>query len=148
GATPPAERRAESVVVVDPFSSGALLAQRAVAEGYHCIRVFSELDSPVAKLVQEGMSLDFDATFQFDDRAPDPGPAIADLLGRLSALPWPVAAVLAGAETGVALADILSNRIGGGVVTNGEVLSAARRNKYVMGETVRAADVRAVQQRL
>lgn len=39
-----------------------------IAEGYRCIRVFSVMDSPVAKLVQEGTVLEFDATFQLDDR--------------------------------------------------------------------------------
>lgn len=41
---------------------------RVIAEGYRCIRVFSVMDSPVAKLVQEGTVLEFDATFQLDDR--------------------------------------------------------------------------------
>lgn len=41
---------------------------RVIAEGYRCIRVFSVMDSPVAKLVQEGAVLEFDATFQLDDR--------------------------------------------------------------------------------
>ena len=41
---------------------------RVIAEGYRCIRVFSVMDSPVAKLVQEGTALEFDATFQLDDR--------------------------------------------------------------------------------
>ena len=37
-----------------------------------------------------------------------------------------------GAETGVELADVLSNRLG--VASNGEDLSVCRRNKYLMGE--------------
>lgn len=41
---------------------------RVISEGYRCIRVFSVMDSPVAKLVQEGTVLEFDATFQLDDR--------------------------------------------------------------------------------
>ena len=53
---------------------------------------------------------------------------------------------LTGAETGVELADRLSNRLG--LRSNGEDLSLARRNKYIMGETVRASGVRAVKQQL
>eukprot|EP00611_Tribonema_gayanum_P004390 TRINITY_DN1356_c0_g1_i4.p1 TRINITY_DN1356_c0_g1~~TRINITY_DN1356_c0_g1_i4.p1 ORF type:complete len:605 (-),score=171.92 TRINITY_DN1356_c0_g1_i4:3-1703(-) len=144
--SPVQERRNQSVVVVDPFSSGAILARRAVAEGFHCIRVLSEVDSPVAKLVQEGMVLEFDATFQYDDRGVESETAIARLVSSLKALPWAVVAVLAGAEPGVEIADILSNRLG--LDTNGEELSLARRNKYEMGERVRSCGPRAVQQRM
>ncbi|CAN0369390.1 unnamed protein product, partial [Laminaria digitata] len=49
-------------------------------------------------------------------------------------LPHPVIAVLAGAETGVELADRLSARMGNR--NNGEDLTLARRNKYLMGEQV------------
>ena len=42
------------------------------------------------------------------------------------------------------LADRLAVRVG--TRNNGEELTLARRNKYVMGETVRAAGVRAVRQ--
>ena len=45
---------------------------------------------------------------------------------------------------GVELADGLSERMG--LRTNGTALSEARRNKYVMGETIRSAGVRAVKQ--
>lgn len=40
-----------AVVVVDPFSSGANLAAMVLQWGYKLILVFSEMDSPVAKLV-------------------------------------------------------------------------------------------------
>eukprot|EP00903_Cladosiphon_okamuranus_P016162 g14915.t1 len=135
---------AKAVVVVDPFSSGALLAKRVIAEGYRCIRVFSVMDSPVAKLVQEGTVLEFDATFQLDDRSSDAEASIADLLGELNLVPWDIAAVMPGAETGVELADILSNRLG--LASNGEELSMCRRNKHLMGEQVRRHGVRAVRQ--
>lgn len=52
---------------------------------------------------------------------------------------------MAGAETGVELADSLSARMG--LRSNGEAKSLARRNKYVMGEAVRQSGVRAVKQR-
>ena len=65
---------------------------------------------------------------------------------QLRSLPLPVLAVLAGAETGVELADRLSFRMG--LRSNGESGSFARRNKYDMGEKVRATGARAVMQRL
>ena len=64
---------------------------------------------------------------------------------QLRALPWPVAAVLPGAETGVLLADQLAARLG--TRGNGLAQSCARRNKFDMGEAVRAAGVRAARQR-
>ena len=45
------------------------LCHRVIAEGYRCIRLFSVIDSPMAKLVQEGTVLEFDATFQLDARS-------------------------------------------------------------------------------
>ncbi|CAE7806005.1 ddaF, partial [Symbiodinium microadriaticum] len=51
---------------------------------------------------------------------------------------------MAGAETGVELADKLSSHLG--LRTNGTSKSEARRNKYIMGETIRAAGIRAVKQ--
>jgi biotin carboxylase len=47
-------------------------------------------------------------------------------------------------RVGVELADELSERMG--LRTNGTALSEARRNKFVMGETIRAAGIRAVKQ--
>lgn len=41
-----------AVVVVDPFSSGANLAALAAQWGYRVILVFSEMDSPVTKMVR------------------------------------------------------------------------------------------------
>src|SRR5262249_53292507 len=52
-----------------------------------------------------------------------------------------VSAVVAGSERGVSLADALSEALG--VATNGTALSAARRDKFVMIETVRARGLRA-----
>ena len=49
-------------------------------------------------------------------------------------LPHPVIAIMPGAETGVELADLLASRFG--TRNNGEDLTAARRNKFLMGEQV------------
>lgn len=59
-------------------------------------------------------------------------------------MPFPIIAVIPGAETGVELADSLSSRMG--LRSNGEKGSFARRNKYAMGEAVRSAGHRAVKQ--
>ena len=79
----PASRLKEAVVVVDPFSSGAILAEKVVASGRYCIRVFSEFNSPVASLVSEGLTIQYDATVQHDDRSEDLA-AAADETGKSS----------------------------------------------------------------
>lgn len=74
----------------------------------------------------------------------DPSEAVDEMARLLKELPWSVNAVMPGAETGVLLADQLAVRLN--VRSNGLKLSFARRNKYDMGETVRAAGVRATRQ--
>ena len=91
------------------------------------MRVFSIWDSPVAYLVQEGVTVEYVATLQFNDRNPDEDLATNDVAQQIRELPFPVLAVLAGAETGVELADRLSHRMG--LRSNGEAGSLARRNK-------------------
>lgn len=68
--------------------------------------------------------------------AEDQETALSDVLSSLRALPWPIVAAFAGAETGVELADQLAERLG--LPGNGMELSECRRNKYLMGE--RASD--------
>jgi len=84
-------------------------------------------------------------TIQHDDSLPLEQGLAKTVAELLSIEDCPVLAVVAGAETGVILADLLADRMG--TRTNSLDLSLARRNKYVMGETVRAAGVRAVQQK-
>ena len=74
-----------------------------------------------------------------------PPPLTTKTVAALRSLPFEIIAVIAGAETGVELADSLSARMG--LRSNGEAKSLARRNKYIMGEAVRATGVRAVLQR-
>ena len=93
-----------AVVVVDPFSTGALLAAKVVSRGYHCIRVLSTVNSPVGSLVQEGLNTQYDATVQHH---PD---GLARTIKKLEDMPWDIVAIVPGAETGVLLADQLSKR--------------------------------------
>ena len=78
----PPSSDSEAVVVVDPFSSGALIAAGLAARGFRVLRVFSEMDSPVANFVQDGVAAAFDATFQFDSTAKDKKEADAELATR------------------------------------------------------------------
>ena len=75
---PASARKDECVVIVDPFSSGAILAELVVAGGRRCVRVFSEYNSPVANLVSENVKVQYDATVQHDDRIADARVAAAE----------------------------------------------------------------------
>ena len=135
-----------AIAVVDPFTTGAHVARYVNQAGYKCVRMLSILNSPVAHLVQEGIEVTYDATIQHNDQMEDQDASYHSTIESLRKLPWEVVAVIPGAETGVELADILSDRMA--LTSNGEALTLARRNKYIMGETVREANVRAVKQRL
>ena len=135
-----------AVVIVDPFSSGANLAAMVVGMGYRLVLVFSEMDSPVAKLVAKGTTLTPTLMVQHNNTDPDQDRAIAQTLAALKSFSAPVLAILPGAETGVELADRLAHRFG--TRNNGEEWTHARRNKYAMQECVRNAGLRAVKQKL
>lgn len=147
------------VIVVDPFSTGAVVAHSLIQRGYECLCVYSdklENIENVASLIPEGLTLTFAATIAYegdlattlaavkkaaqsvlDEHRPANAPprAASDKL---------IHAVFPGAELGVRLADSLSDALG--LESNIFELSAARRDKYLMGETLRNAGVRAVKQ--
>ncbi|RLO02537.1 hypothetical protein DYB28_014099, partial [Aphanomyces astaci] len=76
----------------------------------------------------------------------DAGMTVDSLVSIVRSFGFAIAGDLVGAEPGVRLADSLSEALG--VRTNGSAGSAARRNKFVMGETIRKAGLRAVKQTL
>mmetsp|Transcript_8819 Transcript_8819/g.19233 ORF Transcript_8819/g.19233 Transcript_8819/m.19233 type:complete len:434 (-) Transcript_8819:508-1809(-) len=135
------EARRPAVVITDPFSTGAVLAADLSSQGYEVVALYSEqLEhmENLQSLVPAGLTLSFAAVLPFQKDLAKLIASVENLLGL------EVVQVLAGAETGVELADQLSEAMG--LRTNGTALSEARRNKYVMGETVRKAGLRAVKQ--
>ena len=129
-----AQRR--RVAVVDPFSTGAALAFHLAQRDIDVVAVYSASMEQLANLqnlVPKGMTLNFVALVAFEDDID----TMIRLIGRVDA-------VMPGTETGVELADKLTERLG--LRTNGTALSEARRNKFVMGETIKAAGIRAVRQ--
>ncbi|MBO1284366.1 ATP-grasp domain-containing protein [Streptomyces sampsonii] len=120
------------VVLVDAYTSGKYLPPEFAALGADLVHVQSTPE------------------FMPSMPAPDLGPYRAALVhqdvdrtvARLA--PYRPVAVLAGQEPGVDLADVLAERLG--TPANGTALSAARRDKYVMIETLRAAGLRCADQ--
>ncbi|KAE8881417.1 hypothetical protein PF005_g11043 [Phytophthora fragariae] len=146
-----------TVVVVDPFSTGAVLAHELMVRGYECICVYSdrlENIESVASLVPEGLTLEFAATVAYEGNLDltvsavrKAAKEVADRQNKKKQsvkANAAVCAVFAGAELGVKLSDALTDAFG----LEGNVLehSNARRDKYLMGETLRSAGVRAVKQ--
>ncbi|KAF0740394.1 hypothetical protein Ae201684P_016904 [Aphanomyces euteiches] len=131
-----------AVVVVDPFSSGMCLAQMAMERGFACISVYSDIEENMADwLVKVPTSIRTQYTQELFHPADAP---IAPLVAAIRALNFEITGVLAGAEPGVVLTDLLADAFN--VRSNGAAGSAARRNKYVMGEAIRSAGLRAVKQ--
>lgn len=142
---PPAEeKKDEAIVIVDCFSTGAVLAYRCFLMGYKIINLSSIDLGELANMLPEGIDFQFSGAMIRNEEALGYEGSIEALITELKALKWPVKAIVPGAETGVELADELSSRMG--LRTNGTSQSTARRNKYVMGETVRKAGIRAVRQ--
>jgi len=121
-------------VVVDGYSAGNLLAPEFHRRGHDCVHVQTTADIwPI--LLPTFRPDDFKAKLTF---AGDLEKLVRDLAA------YPVACVVPGTETGVELADALSERLG--VATNGTEKSRARRNKYEMVEAVRSAGLPAARQ--
>jgi biotin carboxylase len=126
----------KNVVIVDAYSPTRRLAPEFHKAGYQVIRVQSTPEPPLV----------YQSNF-------DLSPYAANIVhtGDLDATIRAVAAyepeaIIAGGEGGVEFADELSEAMG--FLTNGTALSAARRDKYVQIETLRAAGLRATRQLL
>lgn len=124
------------VVIVDAYTPTRRLAPEFHKVGYDVVRVQSTPEVPA------GYRTSFDLSPYAANIVHD-GDFAATL--RAVAAHEPVA-VVAGGEIGVEFADRLSEALG--LATNGTALSAARRDKYVQIETLRAAGLRATRQLL
>jgi len=131
---------AEQIVcVVDPYTSGAALAETVAENGYTVVSVLSDPKSDRAKLLQPAQAKNV-VRHRCDLDDPD---ALAETMKSISNF-GEVLAVMAGAEEGVELADKLAKAFK--VPGNDLASSKARRDKYLMAERVRKAGVRAAAQ--
>ena len=133
----------QAVVIVDTFSTGAMLANMLYKTGYKVICVLSCDLKHLLEMVPEGMEVQFAETIVYNSQN-DSLDELAEVVLKIRGVGLHIAAVMAGAETGVELADRISQAME--LRTNGTANSEARRNKYVMGEAIRAAGLRAVKQ--
>ncbi len=122
-------------VIVDAYSAGNLLAPEFKARGVSCLHVQSTKEIwPI--LSPSFRESDFDVNLKF-------GGELGPILGMLRSRD--VVCVVPGTETGVELADQIAEGLGL-PTANGTRLSPARRDKFLMGEAVRAAGLRAAKQ--
>jgi len=142
----PASKRAraanaELVVVVDPCSSGALLAFQLAQRGFKVARVWSDVVGEDIKLhAPKELKMEFVATIDHTTGA------VEETVQAIRALDYTLRDVIVGCETGVLLADILSEALG--CRTNGTQLSNLRRDKFEQTEAVRAHGLPAAHQKL
>jgi len=128
------------MIVVDPFSTGAVLVGEILSRGVKVIRVFSDIfPDHLLNLVLEGIRLEYVATVQHK----------GDLAETIRAFEtfkstWQILGCIPGCETGVELADAISEALG--LRGNGTELSDCRRHKFLMNERVRSQGVPAVRQ--
>ena len=124
----------KTVVIVDGYSSGNLLAPALKVRGYSCVHVQSTKDIlPI--YATSFKEKDFIKNIKFQG-------SMRELIESLS--PYQVVCVIAGIESGVLLADALSEVLD--LYSNGTQLSAARRNKYKMHEVLHESGVASIPQ--
>ncbi|EQC37912.1 hypothetical protein SDRG_04930 [Saprolegnia diclina VS20] len=145
-AIPELDSGSHAIVVVDPFSTGMVLAEEVMKREYTCIALYSDtlvVMKPLIQHIRADVRQQF-TTEIYHNGADKSDAALEATIAALKKVGVPILGVLPGAETGVCLADRLSDRMG--LASNGAKGTEARRNKYLMGEKIRAAKLRAVKQ--
>jgi len=120
-----------TAVIVDAYSTGRFLANEMTRYGVECVHVQSAAD--LAEFFVSGFQPnDFKASYLYSDKT-----GTAQLLRRHNPF-----CVIAGSETGVAIADALAEELG--TPASDPALSTARRNKHALAEALQNAGVRAI----
>lgn len=123
------------IVIVDAYAAARSLVLEFLKQGCSVVRVQSTREVPYVYRTAPHVPDDFIASLVHDGDLAATAEAVAA---------YAPVAVIAGGEVGVELADLLAERLG--LPGNGTALSAARRDKHLMVETVRAAGLRAARQ--
>ncbi|OAH10935.1 ATP-grasp domain-containing protein [Streptomyces jeddahensis] len=123
------------IVLVDAYAAVRSLVLTFRAQGCSIVRVQSTRDVPYVYRAAPFVPDDFIADIVHDGDLAATAQAVAA---------FDPVAVISGGEIGVEFADLLAERLG--LPGNGTALSAARRDKHLMVEAVRAAGLRAARQ--
>jgi biotin carboxylase len=119
-------------VIVDAYTTGKYLAPSFQEKGFECVHIQSSQLLPFQEVSY--IESDFIEVIKHD----------GNLDKTLKALEkYQIKCLLPGMETGVQLADYLSEKLG--LPSNGTELSVARRDKYKMVEALKASGVRSVE---
>jgi biotin carboxylase len=118
-------------IIVDAFSTGKNIAPLLKAQGYSCIHIKSSEELPSKYKFDES---NFIISLTYKNN-------LDEILTVLK--PYRVKFCIPGYESGVELADLLSEKLG--LPSNGSQYSQARRDKYLMNEVVTTAGLRTVQ---
>lgn len=121
-------------VIVDAYFTANMLAGLFKVYGCDCVHIQTSATHP-ALFTKSFRPNDFAEHIVYDGDM--------DLL-REHLQKYHIKCVIAGAESGVELADQLSELLG--TFSNGTQYSKARRNKFIMNETIRQAGLNAVSQ--
>jgi biotin carboxylase len=122
------------IVIVDPYSAGAMLAEALRARGAKCIAVESSQSIPKAMRSRFNAAVFWDIIRHEGDY----------VRTREAVAHHRPAYVVPGGESGVELAERLANDLG--LPANDASLCNARRDKYLMAEAVRASGLRTATQ--
>lgn len=130
----------DAIVIIDPVTTGAVLAHKAVHRNrVQVVVVWSDvIPEELRGFVAKGFEVPWAGTIQHETRQ------LKKTVSAIHALGLNVRAVLVGCETGVLLGDMLSEAMG--VATNGTAHSGVRRNKFKQQEAVRDAGLNACKQ--
>ena len=141
-ATCGASANRDVLVVIDPISTGAVLASQAVERGLAIIAVWSEsVPDELKGYVDKRLSLRYIGVVQHvEGKLKATARAVRAISGER------LKGVLVGCETGVLLGDALAEELG--QRGNGTKLSPLRRNKWLQTEAVRESGANACIQSL
>lgn len=133
----------EAVVIVDPYSTGAIVALEFMNRGYHVVALWNKTLTPIMKTHVPIMAAS-DPNFKYFKEVEE-GETLQETIKIVNATasPYRIVACLAGGESGVDLGDCLSEALK--IRTNGTDIPN-RRDKKLQQELCRKAGLRSVRQ--
>jgi len=128
------------IVIVDPYSTGCVVAQEALKRGYKLVVVWTKGVGENKTHVPTSCadSLTYYAEVNEHNNLTETAIAVTE-----AATPFEVKACICGGESGVAFCDALSEKLG--LLTNGTDIPK-RRDKKLQQELIKAAGLRSVRQ--